>query len=293
MNEILEQKSSTFPVYGNVQKLTDVHITTDYHLFGFIKGNRKIDQTNLNNIKESLGKKQILESAIIIGVDNEWRDGHPYKIIEGQHRYTACSDLGLPVSFIVYKDFDLDVMEKSLSIVELLNTASKTWDITNFMYSKCLLGVSQYVLYQQLFEKYNSKEEEVKFEHETLLTIINKYRGDKKYVWFQQFKDGDLLLDEEIYEKSDRDLSLLRDMCPGILESGKRQYVKALIHIMDTPNLDVKRLVRRMTEVGPLPVCKNVERCYEVIVKDVYNKGLSKNKLYGMIGDSEVKFMIN
>jgi hypothetical protein len=62
---------------------------------------------------------------------------------------------------------------------------------------------------------------------------------------------------------------------------------------MDTPNLDIKRLVRRMCEVGSLPVCKNVERCYEVIVKDVYNKGLSKNKLYGMIGDSDVKFMIN
>ena len=74
MNEILEQKSSTFPIYGNVQKLTEVHITTDYHLFGFIKGNRELNQTNLNNIKESLGKKQILESAIIIGIDNEWRD---------------------------------------------------------------------------------------------------------------------------------------------------------------------------------------------------------------------------
>ena len=51
MNEILEQKSSTFPIYGNVQKLTEVHITTDYHLFGFIKGNRELNQTNLNNIK--------------------------------------------------------------------------------------------------------------------------------------------------------------------------------------------------------------------------------------------------
>lgn len=293
MNEILEQKSSTSPIYGNVQELTKVYITKDYNLFGFIKGNRKIDQTNLNNIKESLSSKQILESAIIIGIDNEWRDGHPYKIIEGQHRYTACSELGLPVSFIVYKDFDLDVMEKSLSIVELLNTASKTWDITNFMYSKCLLGISQYVLYQQLFEKYNSKDEPIKFEHETLLTIINKYRGDKKYVWFQQFKDGDLLLDEEIYEKVDRDLTLLRAMCPGILDSGKRQYVKALIHIMDTPNIDILRLVDKMSKAGKLPVSKNVERCYEVIVKEVYNKGLSKNKLYGMIGDSEVKFMIN
>jgi hypothetical protein len=91
-------------------------------------------------------------------------DGKPYKIIEGQHRFTACSELGLPVSFIIREDFDIEVMEKSLSIVELLNTASKTWDITNFMYSKCLLGIEPYILYNKLFEKYNL------FEHENILS---------------------------------------------------------------------------------------------------------------------------
>jgi hypothetical protein len=45
--------------------------------------------------------------------------------------------------------------------------------------------------------------------------------------------------------------------------------------------------------MGELPVSKNIDKCYEVIVKEVYNKGLSKNKLYGMIGDNDVKFMIN
>jgi len=287
MNEILEQKSSTFPIYGNVKKLTDVHITTDYHLFGFIKGNRGINQTNLNNIKESLSTKQILESSIIIGIDNVSNDGKPYKIIEGQHRFTACCELGLPVSFIIREDFDIKVMEKSLSIVELLNTASKTWDITNFMYSKCLLGIKPYVLYNQLFEKYNS------FEHENILSIVNRYRDDYKYVWFQQFKEGELLLTDEIYKQVDKDLSILNSMVPSIMNSGKRQYIKALTNIIYTPNLDVERLVNRMLKHGDLPISKTLEKCYEVIVKDVYNKGLSKNKLYGMIGDSDVKFMIN
>jgi hypothetical protein len=287
MNEILELNPPTLPIYGNVKKLTDVHITTDYHLFGFIKGNREINQTNLNNIKESLSTKQILESSIIIGIDNVSNDGKPYKIIEGQHRYTACCELGLPVSFIIREDFDIEVMEKSLSIVELLNTASKTWDITNFMYSKCVLGIKPYVLYNKLFEKYRS------FEHEAILQIVNRYKNDYKYVWFQQFKEGELLLTDEMYQYVDRDLGILNSMVPSIINSGKRQYIKALTNILYTPNLDVERLVTRMLKYGDLPISKNVEKCYEVIVKDVYNKGLSKNKLYGMIGDSDVKFMIN
>jgi hypothetical protein len=286
MTEIFEEKTMTFPIYGNVQELTKVYVTKDYHLFGFIKGNREIDQTNLNNIKESLSKKQILESAIIIGIDNVSNDGKPYKIIEGQHRYSACTELGLPVSFIIREDFDIEVMEKSLSIVELLNTASKTWDITNFMYSKCLLGIKQYILYKELFEKYDM------LEHETILTIINRYKGDYRYVWYQQFKEGDLLLTDEMYEYVDRDLKILNSLIPSIINSGKRQYIKAYINVMYTPNLDIKRLINKTLQMGELPVSKNIDKCYEVIVKEVYNKGLSKNKLYGMIGDNEVKFMI-
>jgi hypothetical protein len=287
MLETLEKKRVSFPIYGEVSRLTDVYYTKDYDLFGFIKGNREINQTNLNNIKSSLQTKQILESAIIIGIDNVSNDGKPYKIIEGQHRYTACCDLGIPVSFIIREDFDINILEKSLSIVELLNTASKTWDITNFMYSKCLLGIKPYVLYNKLIDKYNS------FEHENILSIINRYKGDYRYVWFQQFKEGELLLTDEMYEQVDRDLSILNSMVPSIMNSGKRQYIKALTDILYTPNLDIERLVTKVLKYGELPISKTIDKCYEVIVKDVYNKGLSKNKLYGMIGDTNVKFMIN
>jgi hypothetical protein len=284
---IVENKRVKFPIYGDVSQLTMVYHTKDYHLFGFITGNREINQTNLKNIKESLSKKQILESAIIVGIDDRSNDGLPYKIIEGQHRYTACSELGLPVSFIVREDFDIEKKEKSLGDVELLNTASKTWDITNFMYSKCLLGLKPYIMYNQLYEKYDM------LEHETILSIVNKYKGDNRYVWFQQFKEGELLLTDEMYVKVDRDLRILYSMIPSIINSGKRQYIKALTNIMYTPNLDVERLVTKVLKSGELPVSKTVDKCYEILVKDVYNKGTSKNKLYVQIGDTDVKFVID
>jgi hypothetical protein len=155
------------------------------------------------------------------------------------------------------------------------------------MYSKCLLGIKPYILYKELFEKYDM------LEHETILTIINRYKGDYRYVWYQQFKEGDLLLTDEMYEYVDRDLKILNSLIPSIINSGKRQYIKAYINVMYTPNLDIKRLINKTLQMGELPVSKNIDKCYEVIVKEVYNKGLSKNKLYGMIGDDDVKFMIN
>jgi hypothetical protein len=189
--------------FCNVEKLTDVLVTKDYHLFGYINGNREVDPTNKNNIIESLQTKQILESAIIVGLDKKSGDNKPFKIIEGQHRFQACEELNLPLSFIIREDFDIELMEKSLSIVELLNTASKTWDISNFMYSKAIKGFKPYLLYQELYEKYG-------FEHEILLYVINKREDRKMYIRFRSFKEGNLQFDDEDYTYTNNKLNILR-----------------------------------------------------------------------------------
>jgi hypothetical protein len=81
-------------------------------------------------------------------------------------------------------------------------------------------------------------------------------------------------------------------MIPSIINSGKRQYIKALTSIMYTPNLDIERLVSKVLKSGELPISKTVDKCYEIIVKEVYNKGISKDKLYVQFGDTDVKFVI-
>ena len=272
--------------FCNVEKLTDVLVTKDYHLFGYINGNREVDPTNKNNIIESLQTKQILESAIIVGLDKKSGDNKPFKIIEGQHRFQACEELNLPLSFIIREDFDIELMEKSLSIVELLNTASKTWDISNFMYSKAIKGFKPYLLYQELYEKYG-------FEHEILLYVINKREDRKMYIRFRSFKEGNLQFDDEDYTYTNNKLNILQRILPKIEENGKRYYLKALIDIMNTPNIDNERLVDRfINSKVSVPLSKTVEKCYDVIVKDIYNKGLTKNKLVMETGDKEIEFRI-
>lgn len=272
--------------FCNVEKLTDVLVTKDYHQFGYIKGNREVDPTNLNNIIESLQTKQILESAIIVGLDKKSGDNKPFKIIEGQHRFEACKELNLPLSFIIREDFDIELMEKSLSIVELLNTASKTWDISNFMYSKAITGLKPYLLYKELYEKYG-------FEHEIILYVINKREDRKMYIRFRTFKEGNLQFDEDDYNYVNNKLGILQRILPKIEENGKRYYLKALIDIMNTPNVDTERLVERfISGKVSVPLSKTVEKCYDVIVKDIYNKGLTKNKLVMETGDKEIEFRI-
>lgn len=273
--------------FCDVEKVTDVLVTRDYHLFGFINGNRELNQTNLNNIKQSLKTKQILESAIIVGLDVNPVDGKPFKIIEGQHRFTACSEIGLPLSFIIREDFDINILDKSLSDVELLNTASKTWDVGCFMTSKALLGLEPYVLYQKLYSIYGL------LGHEMIISTINRYRGNNKRVNFQEFKQGDLILTEEMCDMVSKDLDLLNIMLPTVQDYGKRHYLKALSNVMYTPNIDLERLKTKVAGYkGIVPYSKTLEKCYEVIVRDIYNKCLVKNKLVYLLGDVDVSFVI-
>ena len=62
---------------------------------------------------------------------------------------------------------------------------------------------------------------------------------------------------------------------------------------MNTPDIDNERLLDRfMNSKVNIPLSKTVEKCYDVIVKDIYNKGLTKNKLVMETGDKDIEFRI-
>ena len=49
--------------------LTPIFTTTNYSMFGHIGGNRNLDTSNLNKIKQSVSKKHIKTNAVICILD--------------------------------------------------------------------------------------------------------------------------------------------------------------------------------------------------------------------------------
>jgi methionyl-tRNA formyltransferase len=70
-------------ILDGMTKYSIVYVTSKYELFGFINGNREINPSNLEKIKESLKTKQILESAIIVGYSPNDSEGKIFKIFRG------------------------------------------------------------------------------------------------------------------------------------------------------------------------------------------------------------------
>jgi hypothetical protein len=283
LNEILGQFCT---------KYTEVQTTTNYNLFGFIKGNREINDGNLNNIKESSTKKQILESAIIVGFDADDFHGVYFKIIEGQHRFTAWKELGLPISFVIRKDFDMHDYEKSIADIQLLNTANKEWDTTNFMGSRAALGEVPYILYKDLYEKYQ-RETDIGFEHEIFFYILNNKNVDRKKTNHNTFKAGHLEFTQQDYNYVDGILSDLSSYLPKVLKYGKRYYLKAIVDVLNTENVDRERLYKKMEKVIDLPFSKDKTFSLKHVVEKIYNDSLKQNKIWiYTAGNNEIHLQV-
>jgi hypothetical protein len=246
-----------------VSVLTEVYVTKNYSLFTFLNGNREINLVNLRKIKNSLSQKQILESAIIVG---EGKNGL-FIIIEGQHRFIACKELNLPVSFIIREDFDEDVHEKSLNDILLLSTASTNWDVNNFLGSNIVRGSKPYMIYGEIYEAFN-------FEHEILFHVLNTRLKTK--LNHQLFKKGELNINESDGDYLYSSLEKLDNFRALFEEVGLRYYLKAIHNILSIPNIDYGRLYKVLTTNNDFPVSRTVELAEQNIVLK-YNKGLRKN----------------
>jgi len=262
----------------NCVEHTPVLTTTNYELFGFLKGNRDIDDGNLNKIKESSLQKQILESAIIVGYDPDDFHGVYFKIIEGQHRFIAWKELGLPISFVVRKDFDVNDYDKSIADIQLLNTANKEWDVTNFMGSRAILGETPYVLYKEIYDKYK-RITDLGFEHEIIFYVLNSMKNRKK-LNHRDFKAGQLELTLEDAQKLDATLKELSLYLGKINDFGKRYYLKALVDIINTEDVDKERLRDKMDKWRDFPFSKDKTFSLKYLVEHIYNDRLKSKKIW-------------
>lgn len=243
--------------------LTSIFTTTNYSMFGFIGGNRNVNQTNLKKITESISKKHIKTNAVICILDESDTD-QPLKIVDGQHRFEACEKLQIPVSYVIDDSLNLDSI---LNDITLMNTASKEWDVSDFMNSEAQKGNQNYILYRDIYTKYSEN-----FDHEALFFILNNDSG-REYpnVGYPMFKQGKLQ-----FEKSDS--TYLSNRLTEISKfnvfseiGGKRYYQKALNLLFNCRGFDSDHMMNKLQHrVSTIQKCSTIEGALDQL-SDIYN----------------------
>ena len=94
--------------------------TKDYSLFSFLDNNRSVKRSHVENLKKKI-KETDMTMCYPIMVDADMR------IIDGQHRFYACKELGLPIYYVVKNDVDPE------QAMITLNQTSKKWEMMDWL----------------------------------------------------------------------------------------------------------------------------------------------------------------
>lgn len=274
-------KNATSIVENSSDVLTIIRTTTNYELFGFISGNRNINNSNLKKIKDSLSKNYIDTNAIICILDDD--EKQPLKIVDGQHRFEACKELGLKVSYII--DSKLK-MSDILNNITLMNTASKEWDVNDFMVSESKKGNENYRRYQEIYNMTSNT-----FDHQAIFYILNSLK-QRTYINFEMFKNGKLEFTQKDYEILKNRIQTLSKFNTFSEKGNKRHYQKALNDLMNVKKFDVNRMLFKLGELS-----QRVEKTNTITgalkqLADIYNHKLRSDKIAFMTVGGKINEII-
>ena len=120
-------------IYGNIMR------TENYDMFKKIGGNRKLNKTNYAKIVKSMKEEQLIIPIVV----NE-----RYEIIDGQHRFQACEDLGKPVYFYMVRGYGLEQDKRA-------NIASSNWKKENYLDMFVAENNETYKEFEEIKERYD------------------------------------------------------------------------------------------------------------------------------------------
>jgi hypothetical protein len=122
----------------------DVHIhkTINYNLFSFAEFNRSITDVTVKKLIIESDKEDNFKYFPIL-VDNN------YKIIDGQHRFIACTKLNKPIYYIIK---NVTVSHKD---VRSVNTAGKKHSLKDVFDMECKVGNAKALQIKKLMDKYS------------------------------------------------------------------------------------------------------------------------------------------
>ena len=226
---------------------TVVQTTENYDQFTFMAANRNVSRKHIENIKKAFEEYgNITEVQPILVNQNK-------QVIDGQHRFVACQELGLPINYTVVHNLTIDDARN-------MNILHAGWSTTDFAHSYAATGNVNYDVYIALKEDYG-------FSHAiTLLAIEGMQRGGL----YRDFRSGNLKIDNI------QEAKLRMDNLKEIQEAAKlaalpKPLAAAAITIMRAEGYKQKRMIDKLKHWNqPIKVYTGVEDNLRQL-EEIYN----------------------
>lgn len=236
-------------------KSNQVRTTTDYARFKTLVGNRKPNDLHVKRLTQSFEKRYLFSPIL---VNEKWQ------IIDGQHRFLAAKELGLPINYIVVEGYGLNE-------VQVLNTNAANWKKEDYLKAYCDLGAENYLQMKQFMSDYPEFGIAVS---EQLLTntvggVNNRKSVDKGRGRIKNFEEGRLTIPDlrQSYDNAEKVL-MFKPYYDGYHRS---VFVAALIGIFRNENYKHAEMISKLAQQSyALTDCTNVTQ-YKLLLEEIYN----------------------
>lgn len=235
---------------------TNVMQTYNYDMFKFMEGNRKLSSTNLNQIISSMKEKQLI---IPITVNEK------FEIIDGQHRFTACKYLDLPVYFIIEKGYDIE------DVIRANVNGGRKWFDGDYLNKYCLLKDERYEEIKKLISDFNITIND-------FIKLLSTIQNKKNTIVKREFREGRISLDG---------ISLLTNFLMALedfkdFKFYKRgNFIQAFSRLYFREDYNHEYMVKKYNTYYPnLTKQSTVDEYLSVLCNKIYSYGTTKNPIY-------------
>jgi len=243
--------------------VNQVNETNDYSMFKTLEGNRHVNKLHVKRLKESFQKSYLLSPIIV----NE-----KFEIIDGQHRFEAAKQIGVPVNFLVAPNY-------GLKEVQMLNENMKNWKKEDYLNAYCDLKYPEYLRFRNFMRRFSDFGIAV---CETLLTNKStggNYNSKSKELKspsnptgnyaIRFFQEGELVIpDYDLAVENAEKIMMIKPYYEGF---NRNTFVRAMIGIFKIDYFNHAKLLERLNaNPTALQHCANVTQ-YKLLVEDIYN----------------------
>ena len=206
-----------------------IESTYSYQLFEFFDSNRPAD--HYIKVMQSIIERDLTPYNPIITLYSQGK----YWIIDGQNRFTACKELGLPIYYTVVQDGrEADIMA--------LNISQKNWSSKDYFKYYVKKNVDTYVRIEKIMKQYPVLR---------LGNVISCYINQGSTNRTDQWRSGTAELTKQSEDKLRQVAHLytkVHDLLP--VEGDQRTKIAAIHHVLD--KVDTKRFIRQLQKYGKL-----------------------------------------
>lgn len=235
--------------------MSNTRSTTDYSQFSFLVDNRQTATAHINKLKNAIrNNPEILEVQPILVNEK-------MQIIDGQHRFQAASELGLPIHYNMVKGLDIHTARE-------MNVLQRKWGIDDYATSYSKAGNENYLRFNEARHKHPS------LSASTIMLVLGGDNGSKethdfrsgKFVVTRNEEDADWMLVQ---------LEMIREITNGMPLS--KSFVSAFVQAIDNEDFSYEIFLNNLKKKPEMFHRTGTVRDSLRMVEDIHNHNKSVN----------------